>query len=1122
MDVGTERATAAVTNIPYTALAKDLVRFFESKLGQDSVFALEISSQFKNWKSRGFGRVQFASLDIKRAALTLSLENKLFFGPMNLGIAEAYDDIVPRPAEARFRSEDGVLHVGFMREERCMSVLERFGRVRGWVMPGRSRVEFWIWAGEERYKLEVRFEDILAAVGCRLDGGGGGGGGRPLNAILLKLKYGPRIYQTISGPDVVSKFSGERYNFCKEDFNFAWVRTTDFSAVKSIGLSTSFCWVTEEGLVPSDILKLFPNQEESNAELILKDGKEFCSGSEIVPLAKFVPDSDLAYEVLFQLNSLVHTQKITLASVDAGLIKLLSSVNKDTAVMILQKMHKLNFTCYDPLSFIKSNLEKPFTSAPERLMNRNIMRCHRCLITPSKIYCLGPELESSNYVMKRFAEYASDFMRVTFVDEDWSKLPVHSISSSIGQGIFAKPLRTKIYHRILSVLRDGIVIGAKRFEFLAFSASQLRSNSVWMFSSNDNVKAESIREWMGCFSKIRSVSKCAARMGQLFSSSIQTFDVPEQDVEIIPDIEMDCDGISYCFSDGIGKISLQFARKLAEKCGLNETPSVFQIRYGGYKGVVAVDRNSFRKLSLRTSMLKFESENRMLNVTSWSDSMPCYLNREIVSLLSTLGVKDEALLSLQQVQLDLLGKMLTDREAALAVLQSFAWAGSKDILTSMLLEGYEPGDEPYLSMMLQAYHENLLTELKTRCRVFVPKGRVVIGCLDETGVLDYGKVYIRTTMTKAELKCENMSFFKKVDETTSVIVGKVIVTKNPCLHPGDIRVLEAVFEEQLMAKGLVDCIVFPQKGKRPHPNECSGGDLDGDLYFISWDQDLIPSKTENPMDYIAGRPRIMDHNVTLEEIHKFFVDYMINDTLGAISTAHLVLADREPDKACSEKCLKLAALHSMAVDFAKSGAPAEMPRYLKPKEFPDFMERADKPMYVSDGVLGKLYRATLESAAKISNTYILSERIAPENYDSDLQVEGFEEFLQIALSDKEKYVDKMSTLMNYYGAVSEDEILTGNLRNREAYLQRDNRRYFDTKDRILLSVKNLKFEAKEWFECNCRPEDRLRKASAWYHVTYHPTFCNGNISFLSFPWTIGDILLNIKSMKRGQAGAGTR
>ncbi|CAI0398831.1 unnamed protein product [Linum tenue] len=696
-------------------------------------------------------------------------------------------------------------------------------------------------------------------------------------------------------------------------------------------------------------------------------------------------------------------------------------------------------------------------------------------------------------------------MRVTFVEEDWSKLPPQSISTSIQQDIFAAPVRTKLYDRILTILKHGFVIGKKKYEFLAFSASQLRSNAVWMFASNEELKAEHIREWMGCFNKIRSVSKCAARMGQLFSASSQTVEVPAQEVEIIPDIEITTDeDVTYCFSDGIGKISLPFARQVAEKCGLSETPSAFQIRYGGYKGVIAVDRSSSRKLSLRPSMLKFESDNRMLNVTKGSDAMPCYLNREIISLLSTLGVKDEAFESLQLEQLQQVGQMLSSRDAALDVLENLAWANAKHVLVKMLLQGgYEPNQEPYLSMMLQSYHESLLSELKGRCRVFVPKGRVLIGCLDESGILEYGQVYVRLKRTK-------------VDDKTSVLTGKVVVTKNPCLHPGDIRVLEAVYSEVLEEKGLFDCILFPQKGPRPHPNECSGGDLDGDLFFISWDKDLIPPQVVPPMDYLGGRPRIMDHKVSLEEIHKFFVDYMVNDTLGAISTAHLVLADREPEKACSSKCLELAQLHSMAVDFAKTGAPAAMPRYLKPREYPDFMERTEKPMYISTGVLGKLYRATLESSARAGVTFVWSKEVAEAAYDLDLEVEGFRDFLPLAEAHKDMYVEKLSMLMNYYDAKHEDEIMTGNLRRKAAYLQRDNRRYGETKDRILVATKSLQMEAKEWFENGCSVKQRQQLASAWYHVTYHPDYFEEGTTTtcLSFPWIVVDTLLGIKSANR--------
>ena len=52
------------------------------------------------------------------------------------------------------------------------------------------------------------------------------------------------------------------------------------------------------------------------------------------------------------------------------------------------------------------------------------------------------------------------------------------------------------------------------------------------------------------------------------------------------------------------------------------------------------------------------------------------------------------------------------------------------------------------------------------------------------------------------------------------LTGPVVVTRNPCLHPGDVRQLEAIEAPSL--SHLVDCIVFPQQGSRPHPSEMSG------------------------------------------------------------------------------------------------------------------------------------------------------------------------------------------------------------------------------------------------------------------------------------------------------------
>lgn len=51
---------------------------------------------------------------------------------------------------------------------------------------------------------------------------------------------------------------------------------------------------------------------------------------------------------------------------------------------------------------------------------------------------------------------------------------------------------------------------------------------------------------------------------------------------------------------------------------------------------------------------------------------------------------------------------------------------------------------------------------------------------------------------------------------------------------------------------------------RPHPNECSGSDLDGDIYFVCWDPELIPTVTSEPMDYTPEPTQILDHDVTIE------------------------------------------------------------------------------------------------------------------------------------------------------------------------------------------------------------------------------------------------------------------
>lgn len=1111
-------STVKVSSIPLTVIAKELVEFMEGIVGRNSVYACEIRTERANWKSRGFGRVQFDNAEAAKEVCRLSQLGLTLFQKDRLIACSTQKDIVPRPTYSVHGAE---LLVGCRVFHNDLCVLWSASDVVAEFALERGKIDFFVSEGGVEYKLEVGFRDIVQSYACILKE-------RRTDAILVQLQSAPKFFQKVAVQKLSPECGEDRYRFCKEDIEFQWVRTTDFSAFCSIGQSTSFCIELPSTVGLAHIIESMPYHEEMEDEITLENGTSFFPFAHMVPSLSAPEDFNLPYQIYFQVSSLVHYGILSGPTLSREFFDLLQS-DKTPALHIclaLAELHKFKITCFEPEIWLRNQLNKLRNSEKQLKSatistDRAIMKFHRALVTPSKVYFLGPELNVSNRVTRHFAEYIDDFLRVSFVDEDWNKLHSNALTSKPEYGFLAKPQRTKVYNRILSILKDGIVVGKKKFEFLAFSASQLRENSLWMFASNDKVTADSIRKWMGDFDNIRNVAKCAARMGQSFSSSRQTSNVQEHEVLIIPDIEVSTDGIKYCFSDGIGKISLPLAKQIANKCGLSTIapPSAFQIRYGGYKGVVAIDPTSYHKLSLRPSMHKFNSKNTILDVLNWSRFLPAFLNREIITLLSTLGIPDQNFECLQKKTMVHLDQIMINSDMALDTLQIMSSGDDHKTLIEMLSGGYSPNTEPYLSMMLQAFREYQLLELRTKCRIFVPKGRVLIGCLDETGTLNYGEVFIQVSKANTKIYDDGLSASGFIDrDKTYILQGKVVVAKNPCLHPGDIRVLHAVNVPGLDHEYMVDCLVFPQKGERPHPYECSGSDLDGDLYFVSWDELLIPPEQDPPMDYVGRQPIKLDHDVTIKEIQEYFVNYMLNDSLGVIANAHVVYADRDPLKARSQKCQLLARLHSKAVDFAKTGIPAEMPLSLIPKEFPDFMEKGNKPMYISSGILGKLYRAIKDSSKEIPCASMSTREDAHEAYDNDLKVEGFEEFIEDALMQKSWYDSKLGALMEYYGVQSEAEILSGNIIHFSKFFDKEKKRYGDIKEKVMVAVRALRNEARAWFQETCRVHRKdSALACAWYHVTYHPDYWT-EVHFISFPWIAYDVLLNVKKFNHLKKG----
>lgn len=86
----------------------------------------------------------------------------------------------------------------------------------------------------------------------------------------------------------------------------------------------------------------------------------------------------------------------------------------------------------------------------------------------------------------------------------------------------------------------------------------------------------------------------------------------------------------------------------------------------------------------------------------------------------------------------------------------------------------------------------------------------------------------------------------------------------------------------------------------------------------------------------------------------FLQEYIKNDNIGVIATAHLVHADRSG--IFSKVCQSIAAKFSIGIDFAKNGQAQQLDYLEKPQEYPDYMENHTRKEYRSNTVLGKMYR----------------------------------------------------------------------------------------------------------------------------------------------------------------------
>lgn len=650
----------------------------------------------------------------------------------------------------------------------------------------------------------------------------------------------------------------------------------------------------------------------------------------------------LAFEVRYQLEVCISRGFLNEYAITLEFLEQLEKMPPIRARLLLEYLADQGKPLHEPMRLFSDPEAEAYQ--PHLRIPHYCTLIRKAVVTPTTIRFSTANPEMSNRVFRRYVSLSDRFLRVQFVEE------------SEQSKVFNKPENEALYERVLRTLYNGIQIGDRKYEFLAFGSSQLRECGAYFFCPSEHTSCNDIRKWMGQFDHIKVVAKYAARLGQCFSTTREIRGIHMPDIQQIEDVERH----GLCFTDGVGKISKFLTQLIIGEMDLDvfDDPSAFQFRMGGCKGVLAVwPEAKGKSVHIRESQIKFQSEYNGLEIVRCAAYATATLNRQTITILESLGVSTMTFTSILENQLERYERSMKDTTEAIKMLTQFVDENQTTLIIAELLKGHfktEERQEPFVKNILNLWRAWSLKLLKEKARLHVEQSAFVLGCVDETGSLrghdsrtEGSKIRDANKLPQIFLQLSDPKSHRK----THIIEGICIVGRNPSLHPGDIRVVQAVNEPKL--RHLKDVVVFPMTGDKPVPSMLSGGDLDGDDFFVIWNKHLIPMEWNHPpMDYVGPKPKELMHDVTVDQLKDFFVSHMKNDVLGVVAYAHLAHADAISPK--HPTCLKLAEMHSKAVDFAKTGEPVGWHEGFQPKNWPHFMDQK-KNIYRSHKALGQIY-----------------------------------------------------------------------------------------------------------------------------------------------------------------------
>jgi len=695
-------------------------------------------------------------------------------------------------------------------------------------------------------------------------------------------------------------------------------------------------------------------------------------------------------------------------------------------------------------------------------------------VTPLRVKCRGPFPVVTNALLREFREFHKSFIYVTFVDENGSLCIENSRNEKW----------KLILTRIRSSLKHGIEVFGKRYAFVTFARDRRSidafSRSAWFLDEECELNVSEVVDWMrydGDKEEMqRNVREYVEKMVSLVSDSVETIGLNEIEYEVIGD-EMR-------MANECGEISVECATELSQRLKLRSVASAFKVKFNGMMGMLVQSTRDVvtrdKRVVFKQSQLKMKNQKdrrNMMEVCGVSKYRSCWMNRALVAILESLGVEAKAFVELQRKYVAKLMNIKREMKSddVLELLRNDWMNGADQEWTSEMVKLIENGvsleQETFLRDCVNEMVKHCLERLVSDAEIPIDNGAKLYAVVDPTGELLPGQVVIQLSKNRSD---------------AVVVEGKVVVvSKELCLHPGDVRVLRAVQPQNENLKALKDVIVYSQT------EECKIA-ARSELMTVIYETTLIPATMIEPMEVVRCGDRVrLDGDVDrMDVLSEYFVNVLCSrDLMRTLVDAHQVKADQ--NGGMSAECTRLAELAEMCAQ----GMVVELDAELKPTKYPDFMQRSDKESYVSMNALGRMYRDGVKAMEMFGNGCREAEDkqvVLAGEANGDVELEKDADVMCLWWSEE------VSVLLEQLGVDSESKLVSG-VGIPEACERK----------RMQLCVKMLRTRFREYFETECgkderEEEKRMKKARAWYRAAKKDGMCR------SFGWIMSDELCKIK------------